>query len=135
MVTSKDEETAVPGEPGNPAGEADPAPTVGPTEGGRAAGRIREAAAEAAQRGAPMVSAQAVQAKLFQVYDDAADVPEALALVQRHLRLTLDRTWYSAQEIDDLADQLDWLLGLGPGGAEAGAGGPGVDEAAAAPAG
>lgn len=57
-----------------------------------------------------MVSAQAMQAKLFTVYDDAAAAPEALALVQRHLGLTLDRTWYSAEEVGRLADELDLLL-------------------------
>lgn len=77
------------------------------------ADRIRSLVAEAEARGAPMVSAQAMQAKLFTVYDEASAVPEALALVQRHLGLTLDRTWYSAEEIDQLADQLDWLLGVG----------------------
>lgn len=79
---------------------------------GRPADRIRLAVEESAARGAPMVSAQLVQAKLFSVYDDAVAVPEALTLVQQHLRLTLDRTWYSAKEVEDLADQLDWLLQL-----------------------
>lgn len=89
----------------------DPGPVVGPAD------RIRAAVVEAGARGAPMVSAQIMQAKLFSVYDDAAAVPEALALVQRHLGLTLDRNWYSAQEVEQLADQLDWLLGLsGPAG-------------------
>lgn len=59
-----------------------------------------------------MVSAQIMQAKLFSVYEDASAEPEALALVQRHLQLTLERSWYSAQEVEELADQLDWLLGL-----------------------
>jgi hypothetical protein len=77
------------------------------------ADRIRSLVAEAEARGAPMVSAQAMQAKLFTIYDEASVVPEALALVQRHLGLTLDRTWYSEEEIDQLADQLDWLFGLG----------------------
>ncbi len=83
-----------------------PAPT------GRPADRIREAVEETAGRGAPMVSAQVMQAKLFAVYDDARAEPEALALVQRHLQLTLERSWYSTEEVEDLADQLDWLLGL-----------------------
>ncbi len=73
---------------------------------------IRSAVAEAEARGAPMVSAQALQAKLFGVYDDARAEPAALELVQRHLALTLERTWYSGEEVSRLADQLDWLLGL-----------------------
>lgn len=97
------------------------------------AGTIRAALDDSAARGAPMVSAQAMQARLFQVYDDASAVPEALALVQRHLRLTLDRTWYSPHEVDDLADQLDWLLGLGAG--HGSGDGPEADEPAAAAAG
>ncbi len=32
--------------------------------------------------------------------------------MQRHLALTLERTWYSGEEVSRLADQLDWLLGL-----------------------
>lgn len=79
---------------------------------GRPADRIREAIEESAARGAPMVSAQIMQAKLFSVYDDARAEPEALALVQRHLQLTLERSWYSAKEVEELADQLDWMLGL-----------------------
>jgi len=78
----------------------------------RPADRIREAIEESAARGAPMVSAPIMQAKLFSVYDDAKAEPEALALVQRHLQLTLERSWYSAQEVEEVADQLDWLLGL-----------------------
>jgi hypothetical protein len=95
--------------------------------GVRPADRIRAAIEESAARGAPMVSSQLVQAKLFSVSDDAAAVPEALALVQQHLRLTLDRTWYSAKEVEDLADQLDWLLrlpSLGSGEADSGTVGP-----------
>jgi uncharacterized protein YbjT (DUF2867 family) len=79
---------------------------------GRPADRIRQAIEESEARGAPMVSAPIMQARLFSVYDDARAEPEALALVQRHLQLTLERSWYSAQEVEELADQLDWLLGL-----------------------
>jgi len=75
--------------------------------------RVRDLVAESAVRGAPMISARAVQDRLFSVYDAAAVVPEALALVQRHLGLTLDRNWYSPQEIDLLAGQLDDLLVTG----------------------
>jgi hypothetical protein len=115
MATRNDEQTVDPGEPEVVevmAGEAVAAAVPVAAGGSAAAATIRAARAEAERRGAPMVSAQLVQAKLFEAYDGAAAVPEALALVQRHLRLTLDRTWYSPQEIDDLADQLDWLLGL-----------------------
>lgn len=77
------------------------------------AARIRALVVEAEERGAPMPSAQAMQARLFAVYDEVCHVPEALDLVQQQLQLTLDRLWYSAGEIEQLADQLDWLLGLG----------------------
>lgn len=60
-----------------------------------------------------MASSQAVQARLFGLYDEVSDVPEALKLVQRELKLTLDRTWFSEQELDSLADELDRLLELG----------------------
>jgi hypothetical protein len=129
------EPEGVTGEVADVTGEAAEQVPVGSAGGSEAAGRIRAARAEAEQRGAPMVSSLAMQAKLFDVYDDASAVPEALALVQRHLRLTLDRTWYSPQEVEDLADQLDWLLGLGPGETAAPDEGPDVDEPAPAAAG
>jgi hypothetical protein len=74
------------------------------------AGRLRALIAETEARGAPMVSAQALQGRLFEIYDAADAVAEALALVQYNLRLTLDRTWYNAAEIEALADQIEWLL-------------------------
>jgi hypothetical protein len=74
------------------------------------AGRLRALIAETDARGAPMVSAQALQGRLFEIYDAADAVAEALALVQYNLRLTLDRTWYNAAEIEALADQIEWLL-------------------------
>jgi len=77
-----------------------------------AARRIRSLNAEADERGAPMVSAEAMQARLFEIYDEAMTHPEALELVQRHLQLTLERTWYSEEEVIALADKLDWLLGV-----------------------
>lgn len=118
---------------GEAAGAVGAPPAPEPT--GRPADRIRAAVGESAARGAPMVSAQLMQAKLFSVYDDAAAVPEALALVQQQLRLTLDRTWYSAHEVEDLADQLDWMLGLasaGPAESEAEPDADGAEPAAAA---
>jgi len=96
------------------------------TREGTPAERIRSLLDEAELRGAPMVSAQAMQAKLFTVYDDASAVPDALALVQRHLGLTLDRTWYSADEVERLAGELDMLLSLDA--AVAGAAGEAVAE-------
>jgi hypothetical protein len=74
---------------------------------------IRGLATESAMRGAPMVSANAMQTKLFRIYDAVSDVPDALALVQRHLGLTLDRNWYSTEEIHTLADQLDQMMETG----------------------
>jgi hypothetical protein len=75
-----------------------------------AAHRLRALVAETEARGAPMVSSQALQRRLFEVYDAASAVPEALGLVQHNLGLTLDRTWYSAVEVGTLADQIDRLL-------------------------
>ncbi len=57
-----------------------------------------------------MVSSQSLQNRLFEIYDAASAVPEALALVQHNLALTLDRTWYTSAEIEALADQIEWLL-------------------------
>jgi len=94
---------------------------------GRPADRIRQAIEESEARGAPMVSAPIMQARLFSVYDDARAEPEALALVQRHLQLTLERSWYSAQEVEELADQLDWLLGLAAAAPDPGEGEPELD--------
>lgn len=102
-------------------------PQEAPVLTGRPAGRIRQAIEESAARGAPMVSAPIMQARLFSVYDDARAEPEALALVQRHLRLTLERTWYSAKEVEELAEQLDWLLGLASAAPDPGEGEPDVE--------
>jgi hypothetical protein len=75
--------------------------------------RLRETVYEAQVRGAPMVSARAMQARLFDIYDDVSSVPAALALVQHHLRLTLERTWYSDHEIEQIAAELDTLMAAG----------------------
>jgi hypothetical protein len=53
-----------------------------------------------------------MQAKLFSVYDAAAAAEDALALVQQQLTLTLDRSYYEADEIESMAAQLDYLLAL-----------------------
>ena len=67
---------------------------------------------EAQKRGTRFVSAQAMQARLFSVYDAAAAAEDALALVQQQLSLTLNRSYYEADEIKNLAAQLDSLLTL-----------------------
>jgi hypothetical protein len=74
------------------------------------AGRLRALIGETEARGAPMVSSQSLQNRLFEIYDAASAVPEALALVQHNLGLTLGRTWYTSAEIEALADQIEWLL-------------------------
>ncbi|HVC66912.1 MAG TPA: hypothetical protein VND44_04905 [Acidimicrobiales bacterium] len=73
---------------------------------------LRALPAEAAGRGTRFVSAQAMQARLFSVYDAAAAAEDALALVQDQLTLTLNRSYYEADEIAQMADQLDSLLSL-----------------------
>lgn len=73
---------------------------------------LRALPAEAQKRGSQFVSAQAMQARLFSVYDAAAAAEDALALVQQQLTLTLNRGYYDADEIESMADQLDSLLAL-----------------------
>jgi hypothetical protein len=73
---------------------------------------LRSLPAEAEDRGTRYVSAQAMQARLFSVYDAAAAAEEALAMVQQQLTLTLNRSYYEADEIKSLAEQLDSLLAL-----------------------
>ena len=73
---------------------------------------LRSLPTEAQQRGTRFVSAHAMQARLFSVYDAAAAAEDALALVQQQLTLTLDRSYYDADEIESMADQLDYLLAL-----------------------
>jgi hypothetical protein len=85
-------------------------PEVGRTAESSPANRLRALIAETEARGAPMVSSQSLQRRLFEIYDAASAVPEALALVQHNLGLTLDRTWYNSAEIEALADQIEWLL-------------------------
>ncbi len=97
--------------------------TTAATEGGTEAVRsgerpptpgdlLRTLPTEAQQRGTRFVSAQAMQAKLFSVYDAAAAAEDALALVQQQLTLTLNRSYYEADEIESMAAQLDSLLAL-----------------------
>jgi uncharacterized protein YcgI (DUF1989 family) len=73
---------------------------------------LRALPAEAAGRGTRFVSAQAMQARLFSVYDAATAAEDALALIQSQLTLTLNRSYYEADEIEQMASQLDSLLSL-----------------------
>jgi hypothetical protein len=73
---------------------------------------LRALPAEALERGTRFISAQAMQARLFSVYDAAAAAGDALALVQNQLTLTLNRSYYDADEIEAMASQLDSLLTL-----------------------
>jgi hypothetical protein len=73
---------------------------------------LRSLPVEAESRGTRYVSAQAMQARLFSVYDAAAAAEAALAMVQQQLTLTLNRSYYEADEIQNLAAQLDSLLAL-----------------------
>ena len=73
---------------------------------------LRTLPTEAQQRGTRFISAQAMQAELFSVYDAAAAAEDALALVQHQLTLTLNRSYYDADEIEKMASQLDSLLAL-----------------------
>jgi hypothetical protein len=74
--------------------------------------QLRTLPTEAHERGTRFVSAQAMQAKLFSVYDAAAAAEDALALVQQQLTLTLNRSYYEADEIETMASELDSLLSL-----------------------
>jgi hypothetical protein len=74
--------------------------------------QLRALPTEAQQRGTRFVSAQAMQARLFSVYDAAAAAEDALALVQQQLTLTLNRSYYEADEIETMATELDSLLAL-----------------------
>ncbi|MDQ1361330.1 MAG: hypothetical protein QOJ44_1707 [Acidimicrobiaceae bacterium] len=73
---------------------------------------LRSLPVEAETRGTRYVSAQAMQARLFSIYDAAAAAEDALAMVQQQLTLTLDRSYYEADEIKSMAAQLDSLLTL-----------------------
>ncbi len=74
--------------------------------------QLRTLPTEAQERGTRFVSAQAMQAKLFSVYDASAAAEDALALVQQQLTLTLNRSYYEVEEIERMAAQLDALLTL-----------------------
>ena len=73
---------------------------------------LRALPVEAEEKGTRFISAQAMQARLFSVYDAAAAAEEALTLVQQQLTLTLNRRYYDAEEIEAMAGQLDALLAL-----------------------
>ena len=74
--------------------------------------QLRTLPTEAQERGTRFVTAQAMQAKLFSVYDASAAAEDALALVQQQLTLTLNRSYYEVDEIERMAAQLDALLTL-----------------------
>jgi hypothetical protein len=74
--------------------------------------QLRSLPDEAGLRGSRLVSARAMQARLFSVYDAAAAAEDALTLVQRQLTLTLGRQYYDAEEIEQMAAELDTLLSL-----------------------
>ena len=76
-----------------------------------AAARIRHLVPEAKERGSSTVSANAMQARLFDIYDEVSDRPEVLTLVQSQLTLPLERTLFTAEQVDALADSIDWHLG------------------------
>jgi hypothetical protein len=100
-------------------GSAEPGPTPGDA--------LRALPAEAERRGTRYVSAEAMQARLFSVYDAAAAAEGALHLVQEQLTRTLDRRYYDAAEIESMAEELDALLALDtsePVGAGGGPAGP-----------
>jgi hypothetical protein len=103
------------GETGASDVEAAPAGDVMAEDEGRDAtpgDMLRALPIEAQTRGTRFVSAQAMQARLFSVYDAATAAEDALALVQQQLTLTLNRGYYDAAEIESMADQLDSLLAL-----------------------
>lgn len=79
---------------------------------------LRSLPGEANKRGSRFISAQAMQARLFSVYDAAAAAEEALALVQEQLSLTLSRSYYEPDEVTAMAARLDDLLAAA--GADAG---------------
>jgi hypothetical protein len=100
------------GTAGQQAGVTDEARGTGEDREPTPGDALRSLPTEAQQRGTRFVSAHAMQAKLFSVYDAAAAAEDALALVQEQLTLTLDRRYYDADEIESMADQLDYLLAL-----------------------
>jgi hypothetical protein len=83
---------------------------IGVPELARPGDALRSLPAEARERGTRLVSARAMQARLFSVYDAAAAAEDALALVQEQLTLTLRRSYYDADEIERMAERLDSLL-------------------------
>jgi hypothetical protein len=85
---------------------AEAASTVSPGDA------LRSLSVEAERRGTRLVSAHAMQARLFSVYDAAAAAEVALSLVQEQLTLTLDRRYYEPEEIEAMAAELDGLLAL-----------------------
>jgi hypothetical protein len=72
--------------------------------------QLQELVVAAKELGSPFVSAERLQAGLFEIYDAAANVPSALELTQQHLKLTLDRTWFTYEQVGELGSRIDDLL-------------------------
>jgi hypothetical protein len=106
------EQVAGSGQVGHAAHFGDPVQVPGTEQPATPGDALRSLPVEAQQRGTRFVSAQAMQARLFSVYDAAAAAEDALALVQNQLTLTLNRSYYDAEEIETMAQQLDSLLPL-----------------------
>jgi hypothetical protein len=106
------EQVAGSGQVGQAARCGDPIQVPGTEQPATPGDALRSLPVEAQQRGTRFVSAQAMQARLFSVYDAAAAAEDALALVQNQLTLTLNRSYYDAEEIETMAQQLDSLLPL-----------------------
>ena len=105
-MTSPMEESDGSGAGGRSPDSEEKASTVSPGDA------LRSLSAEAERRGTRLVSAHAMQARLFSVYDVATAAEVALSLVQDQLTRTLDRRYYEPEEIEAMAAELDALLAL-----------------------
>ncbi len=105
-MSSSVEETDTSAEGGQAQDTDEAASTVTPGDA------LRSLSAEAERRGTRLVSAHAMQARLFSVYDAAAAAEVALSLVQEQLTRTLDRRYYEPDEIEAMAAELDAILAL-----------------------
>jgi hypothetical protein len=105
-MSSSVEETDTSAEGGHAQDTDEAASTVTPGDA------LRSLSAEAERRGTRLVSAHAMQARLFSVYDAAAAAEVALSLVQEQLTRTLDRRYYEPDEIEAMAAELDAILAL-----------------------
>jgi hypothetical protein len=105
-MSSSTEETDTSAEDGQTHDTEEAASTLTPGDA------LRSLSAEAERRGTRLVSAHAMQARLFSVYDAAAAAEVALSLVQEQLTRTLDRRYYEPDEIEAMAAELDAILAL-----------------------